>query len=163
MAVHTHSFAFELLDNKDQLTDTDKQLLLLASEATEFAYAPYSHFHVGAAARLQNGATVASTNQENASYPVGICAERTLLGTLSSIHPNVPVETIAITYINYATGNGDQPASPCGLCRQSLFEYEQRMGHPIRVILAGPEGVVLIINSVKDLLPFGFGPDDLKR
>lgn len=163
MAIHNHSFAFEVLDNITQLTDDDMQLLLQAREATERAYAPYSQFHVAAAARLQNGATVASTNQENASYPVGICAERTLLGTLSSIHPGVPVDTIAITYVNHATGGGDQPASPCGLCRQTLFEYEQRMGHPIRLILAGPQGKIVIINSVKDLLPFGFGPDDLKR
>jgi cytidine deaminase len=163
MAIHHHSFDFEVFENITQLNDDDVHLLLQARDVTERAYAPYSRFHVGAAARLQYGATIASTNQENASYPVGICAERTLLGTLSSIYPGVPVDTIAITYVNHATGGGDQPASPCGLCRQTLFEYEQRMGQPIRLILAGPTGVVVVIKSVKDLLPFGFGPDDLKR
>lgn len=163
MAIQHYSFDFEVFENITQLTDDDLQLLLQAREATDRAYAPYSKFHVGAAARLQNGGTVSATNQENASYPVGICAERTLLSTLSSIHSGIPVVTIAITYVNHATGGGDQPASPCGLCRQTLLEYEQRMGHPIRLILAGPEGSIVIINRAKDLLPFGFGPDDLKR
>jgi cytidine deaminase len=162
MAKHTHQFEFEVLDHEGDLSDTDRYLLQKAKDITDRAYAPYSQFHVAAVARLLNGEFVGATNQENASYPVGICAERTLLGTLSSIHPGIPIDTIAITYVNHATGNSNAPASPCGLCRQSLLEYEQRTGHPIRLILAGESGRVLIISSIKDLLPFGFGPDDLK-
>jgi cytidine deaminase len=162
MAKHTHAFDFEELEHEVELNEADRQLLNQAKNTTHQAYAPYSRFHVAAVARLKNGETVAATNQENASYPVGICAERTLLGTISSIYPNEPIDTIAITYLNHATGNSNQPASPCGLCRQSLLEYEQRLGHPIRLILAGEAGKVLIINQAKDLLPFGFGPDDLK-
>ncbi|MCU0387968.1 MAG: cytidine deaminase [Chitinophagaceae bacterium] len=162
MAKHTHQFEFEVLDHEVELNEQDRNLLQKAKETTVHAYAPYSRFHVAAVARLDNGETIGATNQENASYPVGICAERTLLGTLSSVYPNIPVDTIAITYTNHATGNSNSPASPCGLCRQSLLEYEQRTGKPIRLILAGETGKVLIISSVKDLLPFGFGPDDLK-
>jgi cytidine deaminase len=163
MPVHTHAFDYLELNDAAELNEADFALLQMAHETTRNAYAPYSHFHVAAVARLQNGATIASTNQENASYPVGLCAERTLLGALSSIHPGQVVDTIAITYYNHQSENGgNHPASPCGLCRQSLLEYEQRLGHPIRLILAGPNGPVWVINKIKDLLPFGFGPGDLK-
>lgn len=161
MAKHTHAFEFEILESAEALETADRALLETASAATPQAYAPYSRFHVAAAARLTTGEVVVATNQENASYPVGICAERTLLGTLSGLHPGKPVDTIAITYVNHATGHSDKPASPCGLCRQSLLEYQQRMAHPIRLILAGQTGKVFIIHSIDHLLPFGFGPDDL--
>lgn len=161
MAIHTHQFEFEILDNESALNNADLLLLRKAKEATELAYAPYSNFHVAAVARLANGAIVAATNQENASYPVGICAERTLLSTLSSLHPSIPVDTIVITYQNLASGHSNKPATPCGLCRQSLLEYQQRMKHPIRLILAGFTGHVLILERADHLLPFGFGPDDL--
>ncbi len=162
MAKHTHEFEFEVLDHEVELNEADRELLNRAKNTTPQAYAPYSRFHVAAVARLKNGEMVSATNQENASYPVGICAERTLLGTVSSLFPNEPIDTIAITYVNHATGNSNTPASPCGVCRQSLLEYEQRVGNPIRLILAGETGKVLVIKDVKDLLPFGFGPDDLK-
>jgi cytidine deaminase len=161
MPVHTHAFNYEVFDSPEGLSETDRFLLQKAHDATTLAYAPYSKFHVAAVARLQNGATIAATNQENASYPVGLCAERTLLGALSAMHPGEIVDTIAISYYNHAAGGGNHPASPCGLCRQTLLEYEQRLKHPIRLILAGPEGPIWIIRQVKDLLPFGFGPADL--
>ncbi len=162
MAVHTHSFEYIELKNASELAEADQQLLKQAIEATQNAYAPYSHFHVAAVARLQTGETIASTNQENASYPVGLCAERTLIGAVTALYSGKQVDTIAITYYNHETENGGtHPASPCGLCRQTLLEYEQRLGHPIRLILAGPTGPIWIIHSVKDLLPFGFGPTDL--
>ena len=90
---------------------------------TEQAYAPYSNFHVGAVAKLENGEIVAGTNQENASYPVGICAERVLLGSAATLHPDVAIESIAISY-NSEKVKSDHPISPCGMCRQSLLEYE---------------------------------------
>ena len=152
---------YDTLPDMEALDAPDRALLLQAREATEHAYAPYSRFHVAAVARLTNGATLAGTNQENASYPVGICAERTLLSAISSVHQGAIVHTIAISYKNHAGGESNKPASPCGLCRQSLLEYEQRQGHPIRLILAGFSGPILIISRVADLLPFGFGPDDL--
>lgn len=162
MSIHTLSFSYEVLNTPGELNDADRALLLQAHEATKRAYAPYSKFNVAAVARLKNGETIAATNQENASYPVGLCAERTLLGALSAMHPGEVIDTIAISYYNHAAHGGNHPASPCGLCRQTLLEYEQRLRHPIRLILAGPTGPIWIIHKIKDLLPFGFGPADLE-
>src|SRR5687768_9041072 len=119
-------FEYEVYDDIDNLTEEDAWLLREARAVTEQAYAPYSKFHVGAIAMLENGKVVAGTNQENASYPVGICAERVLLGSVATLHPNVAVKSIAISY-NSEEGKSDHPISPCGMCRQTLLEYETRM------------------------------------
>lgn len=161
MATHQHQFDFDIYDDDHELPEADRFLLHKAREHTSNAYAPYSHFRVAAVARTIGGHIVKGTNQENASYPVGICAERVLLSTLSSLYPDDPIETIAISYHN-VEGDSDTPASPCGLCRQSLVEYEYRLHHPIRLVLAGQEGKVLVVKKAKDLLPFTFTPDDLK-
>ncbi len=162
MAQKDHVFSYEWLEEANELNTVDQELLQKAREATKNAYAPYSNFRVAAVARLLNGETLAATNQENASYPVGICAERTLLSALSSVYPNQPVETIAISYFNGNGGVANKPATPCGICRQSLLEFEQRTGKPLRILMAGTSGPVMILSSAADLLPFGFGPDDLK-
>jgi cytidine deaminase len=128
---------------------------------TEQAYAPYSNFHVGAVAMMENSEVVAGTNQENASYPVGICAERVLLGSVATLHPNIPVKSIAISY-NSKEGKSNHPISPCGMCRQALLEYETRLKNPIRLILGGMEGKVYIIKTASQLLPFAFTSDELK-
>ena len=152
---------YELYDNATELAPDDAALLQEARTHTHLAYAPYSHFLVAAAARLQDGTIVYGANQENASYPVGICAERTLLSTISSQFPKEKAETIAITYTNQE-GTSHHPVGPCGLCRQTLLEYEQRWQQPIRMILAGQEGKVLIVNSAADILPFNFTAGDMK-
>lgn len=156
-----YSFAFEIYNSADELNQEDLFLLSEARTATGLAYAPYSNFQVGAAARLINGETVTGSNQENASFPVGICAERTLLSTASSIHPNIPIDTIAISY-NNQKGKSDNPISPCGICRQSLAEYETRLHHPIRLILSGMEGQIFVIKKATDLLPLSFSAEDMK-
>ena len=112
-------------------------------------------------ARLENGEIVTGSNQENASFPVGLCAERVLLAAASSIYPKVPIETIAISYHN-DNGKSDHPISPCGICRQSLLEYESRVNHPIRLILGGMEGKVYVIDNAAMLLPLSFTSEDLK-
>ena len=150
-----HTFSFEIFDSINELNNDDVLLLDEAKQATANAYAPYSQFRVSAAARLINGKIITGTNQENASYPVGICAERVLLSVASSLYPNVAIETIAITYIN-ENGKSDHPISPCGICRQSLCEYEQRIKHAIRLILSGSEGKVYVINKASFLLPMAF-------
>jgi cytidine deaminase len=154
-------FSFSLFESIDELNTEDAELLRKARDVTKFAYAPYSNFKVGAFARLQNGETVSGTNQENASFPAGICAERTLLSTASSLFPGVGIDTIAITYDNL-NGKSDKPASPCGICRQSLVEFQDRTKKQIRIILSGMEGKVQIIENARDLLPLVFGADDLK-
>src|SRR3954453_8229334 len=109
-----YSFSFEVYDTIDELEEHDAWLLNEAREVTQHAYAPYSHFQVGAIARLSNGEVVAGSNQENASFPVGLCAERVLLSSASSLFPKVPIETSAISYHN-EKGESNHPISPCGI------------------------------------------------
>jgi cytidine deaminase len=156
-----HHFSYELHDSIKELSEEDAKLLNEARAVTKNAYAPYSHFRVGAVAILENGQTVSGTNQENASYPVGICAERVLLSTVSSLYPNVAIDTLAVSY-NNENGPSDQPISPCGICRQSLQEFEQRTGRPVRLILGGQEGKIYIIPKASFLLPFAFTGEELK-
>lgn len=154
-------FEYDVYDSIDELPQGDKLLLQQAREVTANAYAPYSRFHVAAVAELKNGETITGTNQENASYPVGLCAERVLLSSASALFPNVPINTLAISY-NNNIGASDHPISPCGLCRQTLLEYEGRVGQPIRVILGGMEGEVYVIKSAAQLLPLSFTSNDMK-
>ena len=155
-------FEFEVYDSIDELTKEDAWLLDQAREITQHAYAPYSKFHVGAVAKLVNGEVVTGTNQENASYPVGICAERVLLSTAASLFPKIGIEAMAISY-NNTKGESDQPISPCGICRQSLREFEIRTNHTIRLILGGMHGKVYVISDANYLLPLSFTPEDLLR
>ena len=155
------SFGFKVYNSIAELNNDDAELLKEARKATEFAYVPYSNFRVGAFAKLVNGKTVMGTNQENASYPAGICAERTLMSVASTLFPNVAIETIAISY-NNLNGESNHPISPCGICRQSFVEFQQRTEHPIRIILSGLEGKVQVIENAANLLPFSFSADDMK-
>lgn len=156
-----YNFSFEAYPSSEELSKQDAALLQKARAITANAYAPYSHFNVGAAALLANGEILTGTNQENASFPVGICAERTLLSAVSSVFPNTAIQTMAISYFN-SKGNTNYPISPCGMCRQALAEYEERTQQPIRLILSGQEGEVLVISSAAQLLPLSFGKKDLK-
>ena len=156
----SYSFQYETFDSIADLNKEDAWLLQHAKETSKGAYAPYSNFQVGAAARLLNGEIVKGTNQENAAYPVGLCAERVLLGSVATLHPNVAIKSIAISY-NSEDGKSDHPISPCGMCRQSLLEYETRIKKPIRLILGGMEGKVYIIKTASLLLPFAFTGDEL--
>jgi len=160
MLRQSHSFSFEVLDTETELLPADMALLKMARVAIGNAYAPYSKFRVGAAARLANGHTVSGSNQENASFPAGICAERVLLSAIAALHPNTAIETIAISY-QPEEKESEHPISPCGICRQSLLEYEHRMNHPIRLILAGMKGRVFIIPRADSLLPLAFTNDEL--
>lgn len=154
-------FEFKIYNSIDELDEQYSFLLREARKVTETAYAPYSNFKVGAFAKLVNGQTVSGTNQENASYPAGICAERTMMSAASSLYPSVGIETMAISY-NNIKGESNRPVSPCGICRQSLVEFQQRTKNPIRVILSGMEGEVYLIENAENLLPLVFGADDLK-
>lgn len=155
------SFSYEVYDSIAELKEEDAWLLREAQEVSQNAYAPYSRFQVGAMARLANGEIVAGSNQENASYPAGICAERVLMSSAASLYPGIPIETIAISFRS-AEVESDHPISPCGICRQSLQEFEQRVKHPIRLIMGGMEGQIIIIPQASMLLPLSFTGDDLK-
>jgi cytidine deaminase len=154
-------FSYDVYLSVAELPDQDQLLVEKARAVTASAYAPYSNFHVGAVARLVNGELVTGTNQENASYPVGICAERSLLATAASLFPGIAIETMAISYHNI-NGVSNHPISPCGMCRQSLVEYEERVKNPIRLILSGMDGKVIVLEKANLLLPLSFGSIDLK-
>lgn len=155
------AFTITVYQSIDELNKEDAALLNEARNVTKNAYAPYSDFHVGAFAKLVNGKTVSGSNQENAAFPAGICAERTLLSTAASLFPNVGIDTIAISY-NNLNGASDRPVSPCGICRQSLFEFQQRTKHAIRIIMGGMSGPVHVVTDAKDLLPLVFSSDDMQ-
>ncbi len=155
------SFNYEVFTSSDELPKSDKDLLEAARDTTRDAYAPYSNFLVGAVARMKNGSLVKGTNQENASYPVGICAERVLMSAASSLFPGEGIETLAISY-NNKNGESSHPVSPCGICRQSLLEFEARGGSPIRIVLSGLTGKVIVLDNAGLLLPFSFGSKDME-
>ncbi|WP_394767208.1 cytidine deaminase [Ferruginibacter sp.] len=154
-------FAVEIYASAEELNDSDATLLAKARAITTQAYAPYSHFNVGAAAMLTDGTTVTATNQENASYPVGICAERVLLSAVASQFTGRGIIIMAISYHNI-NGKSNTPISPCGICRQSLAEYEERTHQSIRLILSGMLGEVYIIEKAQQLLPLTFSAVSLK-
>lgn len=142
---------------RSELTTEDRRLEELAIEAAQKAYAPYSHFHVGAAVLLANGEIVTGSNQENAAYPSGTCAERTALFWAGAQWPDVPVEKLLIVAFN---ASGRVPfISPCGGCRQVIMETATRF-HPFPILLAGAEKTV-VLEDCRYLLPFGFDGSSL--
>lgn len=151
---------YEVYKDASELASEDRALLEAARKAAEDAYAPYSRFKVGAALLLANGQCVPGTNQENASYPVGICAERTALSTASSLYPGIAVQALAVSYRN-ELGSSLKPISPCGICRQTICEYEQRYNTPIRIIMAGLTGPVFIVKNGGSLMPLSFSSSDM--
>lgn len=156
------SFEYEVLTSSELLSKEDAFLLQQARSITAQSYAPYSNFHVGAAALLTNGEIITGTNQENASYPVAICAERVLLSALSSRYPGIAVTTMAISFHNHKHNKSRHPISPCGMCRQALVEHQFHFGQTIRLILSGQKGEVYIIKDASSLLPLGFSADDMQ-
>jgi cytidine deaminase len=145
----------------DELNPEYRDLLNCAKEASFKSYAPYSDFHVGAAVLLENGKTVTGSNQENAAYPSGLCAERTAIFYANAQYPDVPVKALAIA----ARANGSflaEPVTPCGSCRQVLLETEIRFKKPFDILLYGTLHVYKI-NAASKLLPLCFGRESLKN
>lgn len=139
----------------DELSAEDRQLVEQAIEATRRSYAPYSHFHVGAAVRLENGEIVIGCNQENAAYPSGLCAERTALFAAGAQYPDVPVRVLAVAARGTDGEMTEEPTGPCGSCRQVIIESETRAKHPIRILLYGRR-CVYIIDGIRQLMPLTF-------
>lgn len=144
----------------DELTKTDQALMTVAMEATGRSYAPYSKFSVGAAALLANGTVVTGTNQENAAYPSGLCAERTTLFYANSQYPDQPVTTLAIA-ARTEKDFIDLPIPPCGACRQVILETEKRYQRPIRILLYGKKAIYEV-KSIGVLLPLSFDASAMK-
>ena len=146
--------AYQEYDNLDELKAKDRELAQAAIDATATAYAPYSKFNVGAAVLFEDGEIVKGSNQENAAYPSGICAERTALFYASASRPNKAMAALAIA----ASQEGnllETPVTPCGACRQVMAQYQLKSGIPMRILLVGAHKI-WEFEKVDDLLPFTF-------
>ncbi|WP_416440068.1 cytidine deaminase [Leeuwenhoekiella sp. A16] len=150
----------EVYDSLDELSAEIQSLMSAAFEARDNAYAPYSEFHVGAAILLENGEVVKGSNQENASYPSGLCAERTAIYYAGANYPNVNIDTIAIS-AKAKNKPTLTPIPPCGACRQAIAEYEVKQKKPIKLYFMGESGKVLKSHSLENLLPLLFTQDYL--
>ena len=139
----------------DELTDTERQLVRQAIEATSRSYAPYSHFNVGAALLLQNGETFIGCNQENAAFPAGLCAERSAIFAAGAQYPDQPMVMLAIAARNPQGELQEEPVSPCGTCRQVLIEPATRFRQPVRILLYGSRHIY-IVDGIKQLMPLSF-------
>jgi cytidine deaminase len=151
---------YEEFQHWDELNASDKQLLTLAKEASQNAYAPYSRFKVGCAVILQNGEIVTGNNQENAAYPLGLCAERVAFFHAGANHHGIPIVTAAI-YAESELFVVKDAVTPCGACRQAMSEYEQNQSTTIPLVMCGQNGPIIKTKSVGGLLPLHFGKSSL--
>lgn len=142
-----------------ELSPTQRRAVDAAKAAAATAYAPYSHFAVGAAVCLANGELVSGSNQENAAYPSGLCAERVTLFYANARFPHVAPQLLTIA-ARTANGFLQQPISPCGACRQVLIESERRFEQPMQILLYG-EQCLYLFRTAHDLLPLSFSSDNL--
>ncbi|MCB0471479.1 MAG: cytidine deaminase [Flavobacteriaceae bacterium] len=147
--------SYLLFDNMDELSVEDRSLMEAAIKARKKAYAPYSHFNVGAAVLLDNNKVITGSNQENAAYPSGMCAERVAVFSAGATYPSATILKIAIS-ANSTLREVQQPVAPCGACRQTIAEYEFKQDSPIEMLFMGESGEVIKVQSLKSLLPLGF-------
>ena len=146
---------WEAYPSEMNLNLQDQQVLSLAKKHLEHSYSPYSNFKVGAGLFLENGQFIGGSNQENASYPLCLCAERVALAAAAAMHPGVLVYTLAVT-AQHANKIIGEPVMPCGACRQVICEVEQKQQKVIRIITQGMEGEVYIFESGVSILPLAF-------
>ena len=151
---------FKVFENQTQLPENIQSLMQQAIEIRKKAYAPYSHFRVGAAIALDNGKIVLGSNQENAAYPSGLCAERVAIYQAGAIYPEAKIVSIAISAASDSNPTLT-PIPPCGSCRQSIAEYELKQDAPIEIYFMGESGEVYRSNSINNLLPLSFNSTSL--
>jgi len=151
---------YSVFDDLGELNKQDRELLQAAKKNAQGAYAPYSNFKVGAAVGLVNGKIVGGSNQENAAFPSGLCAERVAVFSASAKFPDVEMNAIAIYA---ATHSINDVLSPCGACRQVLREYESKQNQALRVLLSTSSTNIFLFNSVGILLPLAFHLDNFKK
>jgi len=147
--------ALKIYENVTELDQSIQDIMQLATKQLDHAYAPYSNFYVGAAALLTNGNTHTGCNQENASYPLCICAERVALYSAGSVEPNATIKAVAITAKN-PKKEIRKPISPCGACRQVILEFQNKQKAPIEIYLKADGPEIYLFESAQDLLPFSF-------
>ncbi|MEP2773453.1 MAG: cytidine deaminase [Fulvivirga sp.] len=152
--------SFEEFNSEEELSTDDVELLTEARKACETSYSPYSNFQVGAAVRLSNGTIIRGSNQENAAYPSGLCAERVALFHIGANYKGESIKSIAVA-AKRAEQDFFLPVTPCGSCRQVLLEFEQKQENPIEFIMRSGENSWIKTNSCKVLLPFSFDKNSL--
>ena len=152
--------SFGVYNSVEELPGDIKQLMLQAVEARKKAYAPYSRFRVGAALLLDNGQVVLGSNQENAAYPSGLCAERVAVFHAGAVYPEAKITALVISAAADEKKVTD-PIPPCGACRQAIAEYELKQDTPIAIYFMGETGRILKSDSLKNLLPLSFGKEYL--
>lgn len=152
LEIHTK---LTIYDSKEALPETTRALFLEAEKAREQAYAPYSHFKVGAALLLDNGKIITGNNQENAAYPSGLCAERVAVFYANAQYPQNKIIQLVIT-ARSEKQKIKEPISPCGSCRQAIAEYEIKQNQPIEIYFMGEIGNIYKTDSIKGLLPLLF-------
>jgi cytidine deaminase len=148
-------FSYTLFESVEELAKPIQDLMHLAMQSRDKAYAPYSRFKVGAALRLDDASVVTGNNQENASYPSGLCAERTAIYAAGANYPDAKIDVLAIS----ATSEKHdvlEPIAPCGACRQAIAEYEQKQNQPIQIYFMGTKGRVIHVKALQDILPLAF-------
>ncbi len=149
------SFSYRLISSKQALAGPDQALLAAANKALSRAYAPYSKFQVGASLLLESGLIIEGNNQENIAYPSGLCAERVALFYAGANYPEDPIVKICVVAQGDLMPSG-KLLSPCGSCRQVMLESEARQQSPIEVLLVQGSGEIIVLDTVQNLLPFGF-------
>ena len=147
--------SFTVYQSLDELPQEIQSLMQQAVEVRKNAYAPYSKFKVGTALLLDNGKVVLGSNQENAAYPSGLCAERVAIFQSGAIYPDAKIIKMAITAAS-DTNQTHAPIPPCGSCRQSIYEYEFKQNTPIAIYFMGVSGEIYKSDSIKNLLPLSF-------
>lgn len=149
-----------VFESFEELSQSEKEFMNQAIEIRKKAYAPYSKFQVGAAIVLDNGVVLQGSNQENAAYPSGLCAERVVIFYAGANYPNNKIVKMFIT-ATPSDRDSENPIPPCGSCRQSIAEYEIKQDLPIEIYFMGAKGAVYKSDSLKNLLPFMFDKSNL--
>jgi cytidine deaminase len=151
---------FSVFETNQDLPNDIQDLMNQSVAIRKKAYAPYSNFRVGVAILLDNGQVVLGSNQENAAYPSGLCAERVAIFQAGAIYPEARILKMAITAAS-DTNKTESPIPPCGACRQSIAEYEMKQNQPIEIYFMGEIGLIYKSDSLKNLLPFMFDKNAL--
>ena len=149
------SFEYTVYSDISELSPADQKLVSGALDAAQNSYSPYSGFKVGAALKLQNGETITGANQENAAFPSGLCAERTVMFEAGNRFPKTPYHTLAIAATSEKI-RVNEPVQPCGGCRQVMSEHNVKFDKSFRVLLYGESGEVWEIHDASALLPLAF-------
>ncbi len=156
------AFEYEVHNDISGLNSKEIELLKVAYEAANNAYAPYSQFQVGAALLLDNGEIIQGNNQENGAYPSGLCAERVAFFWKGANRKDQKIVMLAIR-AHSSILDTSHPITPCGSCRQAMLEYELNQNLPITILMQGSTGAIYKMEGVKNLLPLYFNEEGLRK